>query len=102
MNRERPGLPKDVIEDFCRRHHITRLAVFGSYLREDFGPESDIDILVDFDPDHIPSLFDVAGMEIELSELLDGRKVDMRTPQDLSRYFREEVVAKAEVQYAEG
>jgi predicted nucleotidyltransferase len=71
-------------------------------LRGDFGPESDIDFLVEFDSQHIPTLFDVAGMEIELSELLNGRKVDLRTPQDLSRYFRDEVVAHAEVQYAEG
>jgi hypothetical protein len=102
MKQERPELPKKVVKDFCRRHHITKLAIFGSYLREDFGPESDVDFLVEFDPDHIPTLLDVAGMEIELSELLGGRKVDLRTPQDLSRYFREEVVAQAEVQYAEG
>lgn len=102
MSQERPDIPKDLIEDFCRRHHIKRLAVFGSYLREDFGPESDIDFLVEFDPMHIPTLFDVAGMEIELSDLLGGQRVDLRTPQDLSRYFREEVVAEAEVRYAEG
>jgi predicted nucleotidyltransferase len=102
MNRERPAIPKEVIENFCRRHHIKKLALFGSYLRDDFGPESDIDFLVEFDPSHIPTLFDVAGMEIELSELLNGRKVDLRTPQDLSRYFRDEVIAQAEVQYAEG
>jgi uncharacterized protein len=102
MTTERPHIPKDLIEDFCRRHHIKKLAVFGSYLREDFGPESDIDFLVEFDPQHIPTLFDVAGMEIELSELLGGQKVDLRTPQDLSRYFRDEVVADAKVRYAEG
>ena len=102
MNQERPGIPKSLIEEFCRRHHIKKLSIFGSYLREDFGPESDIDFLVEFDPYHIPTLFDIAGMEIELSELLGGRKVDVRTAQDLSRYFRDEVVAQAEVQYAEG
>jgi uncharacterized protein len=101
MNKERPGIPKDLIEDFCRRHHIRKLSIFGSYLREDFGPESDIDFLVVFDPAHIPGLIDIAGMEIELSGML-GRKVDLRTAQDLSRYFRDEVVAQAEVQYAEG
>lgn len=100
MTQDRPKIPKDVIEEFCRRRHITKLAVFGSYLRDDFGPESDIDLLVEFDPNHIPGLLDVAGMEIELSELL-GRKVDIRTPQDISRYFRDEVVAQAEVQYVE-
>jgi uncharacterized protein len=74
----------------------------GRNLREDFGPESDIDFLVEFDPAHIPGLLDVAGMEIELSELLGGRRVDLRTAEDLSRYFRDEVVAAAEEQYAEG
>jgi uncharacterized protein len=102
MSRERPEIPKTLIQEFCRKHHIRRLSVFGSYLREDFGPESDVDILVEFDPRHIPTLFDVAGMEMELSELLGGQKVDLRTPQDLSRYFRDEVVALAEVQYGEG
>lgn len=101
MKPERPVIPKDLIEDFCKRHHITKLALFGSYLRDDFSPESDIDVLVEFDREHIPTLFDVAAMEIELSEAL-GRKVDLRTPEDLSRYFRDEVVAQAEVQYAEG
>jgi len=100
MSKHRLDIPKELIEDFCRRHHITRLSIFGSYLREDFGPESDIDFLVEFDQRYIPTLFDVAGMEIELSEMLD-RKVDLRTAQDLSRYFRDEVVAQAEVQYAE-
>jgi uncharacterized protein len=101
MSQDRPMIPKDIIQEFCHRRHITKLAVFGSYLREDFGPESDIDFLVEFDPKHIPTLFDVADMEIELSELL-GRKVDLRTPQDLSRYFRDEVVAHAEALYAQG
>lgn len=95
MTKTRPEIPKGLIVDFCKRHHIKKLLLFGSYLREDFGPESDIDVLVEFDPEHIPTLFDVAGMEIELSEALE-RKVD------LSKYFRDEVVAQAEVQYAEG
>ena len=64
-----------------------------------FGPESDVDVLVEFDPDHIPTLFDVVRMERELSQTL-GRKADMRTPEDLSRYFRDEVVQTAVVQYA--
>ena len=102
MNKGRPTIPANFIKDFCRKHHIKKLSVFGSYLREDFGPDSDIDFLVEFDQRHIPTLFDVAGMEIELSEILGGRKVDLRTPQDLSRYFRDEVVAQAEAQYAEG
>jgi len=93
-------IPKDKIAEFCRRHHIRRLAVFGSALRDDFGPDSDVDVLVEFDPDHIPTLFDIAGMEQELSELLGGRKVDLRTPEDLSCYFRQRVLQEAEVQYA--
>lgn len=102
MNRDRPWISTEFIRDFCRRHNITKLSIFGSYLRGDFGPNSDIDFLVEFDPDHIPTLLDIAGMELELTELLDGRKVDLRTPGDLSRYFRDEVVSGAEVQYAEG
>jgi len=101
-SQKRPGIPKDLIREFCRKYHIRKLSVFGSYLREDFGPESDIDFLVEFEPAHIPGLIEFAGMEIELSELLGGQKVDLRTPQELSRYFRDEVLAEAEVQYAEG
>jgi len=94
-------LPREPLAEFCRRHHIRRLAVFGSALREDFGPDSDIDVLVEFAPEHIPGLFGMARLERELSLLL-GRKVDLRTSGDLSRYFREEVLEEAEVQYAEG
>ncbi|MGO9566070.1 MAG: nucleotidyltransferase family protein [Desulfomonilaceae bacterium] len=101
MGRQRPDIPKDLIREFCRKHHIRKLSVFGSYLREDFGPDSDIDFLVEFEPEHIPGLIGFAGMEIELSEILGG-KVDLRTAQDLSRYFRDEVVEQAEVQFAEG
>jgi predicted nucleotidyltransferase len=87
------------IAQFCRRHHIRRLSLFGSVLREDFGPDSDVDVLVEFDPEHIPGLafFD---MEAELSEML-GRKVDLNTPGFLSPYFRDQVMAEAEVQYAQ-
>jgi uncharacterized protein len=101
MSQERPDIPKDLIKEFGRKHHIRKLSIFGSYLREDFGPESDIDFLVEFEPDHIPGLIELAGMEIELSELLGGQKVDLRTPNELSRYFRDEVLAEAEVQYAQ-
>ena len=94
-------LPKDKIAEFCRTHHIRRLAVFGSALRPDFRPDSDIDILVEFEPEHIPSLFGMARLERQLSALLGGRKVDLRTPEDLSRYFRQEVLKEAEVQYAQ-
>jgi predicted nucleotidyltransferase len=101
MNRE-IFLPKDALARFCRERGIRRLAVFGSALRADFGPDSDIDLLVEFEPDRIPTLFDIAGMEQELSALLGGRKVDLRTPEDLSRYFRDRVMAEAEVQYVAG
>ena len=94
-------LPKDKIAEFCRAHHIRRLAVFGSALRPDFRPDSDIDILVEFEPEHITSLFGMARLERKLSALLGGRKVDLRTPEDLSRYFRQEVLKEAEVQYAQ-
>ena len=89
------------IADFCRRHHICRLSLFGSVLRDDFGPGSDVDVLVEFAPGHPIGLIRLAGIELELSDIL-GRRVDMRTPQDLSRYFRDEVVASAEAQCAEG
>jgi hypothetical protein len=95
------NLPREKIEEFCKRNHIRRLSLFGSALRGDAGPDSDIDFLIEFHPDHIPGLIKLAGMEIELSKIL-GRKVDLRTPQDLSRYFRQEVLNSAELQYAEG
>ncbi len=98
----RISVDRENISVFCRRHHIQRLALFGSVLRSDFGPDSDIDVLVDFHPDHVPGLFGIARMERELSALLGGRKVDLRTAEDLSRYFRQDVLAQAEVQYAEG
>ena len=94
-------IPHDEIAEFCKRNHIRRLALFGSALRDDFTPESDVDVLVEFEPGHVPGFIKLAGMEIELSSVL-GRKVDMRTPEDLSPYFREEVVNSAEVQYAQG
>ena len=74
--------------------------VYGSALRADFGPDSDIDLLVEFEPDRIPGLLGIAGMEITLSELFAGRKVDLRTAEDLSPYFRQHVLNMAEVQYA--
>jgi len=97
---ERFPLSPAELRDFCRRHHIRRLALFGSVLREDFNPNSDVDVLVDFEPRHVPGLLRLAAMERELSAAIGGRRVDMRTPRDLSRYFRDEVLARAEVQYA--
>ena len=93
-------ITKDKVEEFCHKHHIKKLSLFGSALRDDLKPDSDIDILVEYDRNHIPGLFDVAGMEIELTEII-GRKVDLRTPEDLSRYFRNDVLATAEVHYEE-
>lgn len=93
---------QDRIAEFCKSHGIRRLAIFGSALRGNLGPKSDIDLLVEFDPEHTPGLFGVARLERELSELFGGRKVDLRTPQDLSPYFREQILEEAEVQYAEG
>lgn len=96
----RVKLPKKTIAAFCKKHHIRRLSLFGSVLRDDFSRDSDVDILVDFEPGHTPSFFRLFEMEDELSEVLEVRKVDMRTPKDLSRYFRDEVIRNAVVQYA--
>jgi len=84
---------------FCRRNHIRRLALFGSVLREDFSPDSDVDVLVEFDPHRVPGLLEIARMERELSAILGGRKVDLRTAEDLSRYFRQDVLKEAQVVY---
>jgi len=94
-------IPKDKIADFCRRYYIRKLAVFGSALRNDFGPDSDVDVLVDFETNHVPGFFKLFDMETELTNIIGGRKVDLRTPEDLSRYFRDEVIAGAEVQYVQ-
>jgi len=92
-------IPAQKLAAFCREHHILRLSLFGSILRNDFRDDSDIDVLVEFDPRHIPGLIGMSAMERQLSELI-GRKVDLRTPQELSRYFRDRVLAEAQVQYA--
>lgn len=92
------AIPADKIAAFCERHHIRRLAVFGSVLRDDFGPDSDVDVLVEFEPGHVPG-FAFFGLEEELSRLLE-RRVDLNTPGFLSRHFRERVLAEAEVLYA--
>ncbi len=97
MAKARIDIPQDKIAEFCRRNHIRRLALFGSVLRDDFRPDSDVDVLVEFEPDtHIGLRF--FALEQELSELL-GRKVDLNTPGFLSRCFRDGVLAEAEVQY---
>jgi len=95
------SVDQERIAAFCQRHHIRKLAFFGSVLRDDFRPDSDIDVLIEFESGQRVGLIRLAGMELELSDIL-GRKVDLRTPADLSRYFRQAVVASAEVQYAQG
>jgi predicted nucleotidyltransferase len=92
------ALPQKEIAAFCRRYHIRRLMLFGSALREDFGPESDIDLLAEFEPGHVPGFLGMAQLQIELSKLF-GRDVDLRTPAELSRYFRDEVLTSSRVVY---
>jgi len=91
------GIPREKVVEFCNRNHIHKFALFGSVLREDFHPNSDIDVLVEFEPGHVPGLA-FFSMEAELSDML-GRKVDLNTPNFLSPYFRNEVLAEAEVFY---
>ena len=99
-----PRIPIDKarLTDFCQRHHIRKLALFGSVLRDDFGPASDVDVLVEFDPEHTPSFFRLFAMERELSGLLGGRQVEMITYRSLNRRLRDRVIASSEVQYAKG
>ena len=100
MNYHGVEIPERKIARFCRRHHIRRLSLFGSILREDFGPDSDVDMLVEFARGQVPGLLRLAGMENEISEML-GRKVDLRTPVELSRHFRGEVLKDAQAQYVQ-
>jgi uncharacterized protein len=93
---------KDALGALCRRHRIRRLSLFGSTLKGIARPDSDVDLLVEFEPDATPGLLAMAQIEIELSELLGGRRVDLRTAGDLSRYFRDEVVRTAEAQFVSG
>lgn len=94
------GVPHKALAAFCERHYIAKLAFFGSVLRDDFRPDGDIDVLVEFEPGHVPGFFRLSDMESELSSLLGGRKVDLRTLQDLSHHFRVRVAETAEVHYA--
>jgi len=91
-----------VLDALCRRHQIRKLSLFGSVLKGTARPDSDIDLLVEFLDEAHPTFLDLAQIEIELSHLLGGRKVDLRTAQDLSRFFRDEVVRDAEPQYVAG
>lgn len=87
-------VPLAKIKKFCETHHIVKFSLFGSVLTDHFHKKSDVDILVEFDSDHIPSFFDLADMQFELEGFFN-RSVDLRTPNDLSKYFREEVISKA-------
>lgn len=97
-----PGIsiPKDKIAEFCQKYHIIKLSLFGSVLGKDFGPGSDIDILVEFEPDHIPGL-GLITMQEELSGILGGRRVDLVTPKFLNRRIRSKVESEAVIQYAQ-
>jgi len=92
------AIPKEFLKTFCERNYIRKLSLFGSVLTTRFRPDSDLDVLVEFDAGHVPGLVTLAGMEMELSEAF-GRQVDLRTPEDLSRYFRNEVVSSALTQF---
>lgn len=94
------AIGKEELEQFCKEHHIRKLSLFGSVLKGTARPDSDVDLLVEFEPGRVPGLLALVSMEAELADMLDGRKVDLRTPRDLSRHFRDEVVRTAEVQYA--
>jgi uncharacterized protein len=99
---ENISVPRDRIAEFCRRHHIGRLSLFGSVLRDDFRPDSDVDVLVEFEPGRAVGFFTLFDMEDELAQILGVSKVDLNTPLSLSEYFRDEVLTRAEVQYAQG
>lgn len=87
-------IPMRKIKEFCQSHHIEALALFGSVLTEHFRKTSDVDVLVQFEAQHIPGLIRISELELELGEIF-GRHVDLRTPKDLSRYFRNEVITGA-------
>ena len=91
-------IPKDKIAEFCQKYHITKLSLFGSVLGKDFGPESDFDVLVEFEPDHIPGLA-LITMQEELFRILGGRKVDLVTPKFLNRRIRSKVESEELIQY---
>jgi predicted nucleotidyltransferase len=99
-NKKQIEIPKEKITLFCKKHHIRKLSLFGSILRDDFESNSDVDVLVEFEFGLVPSFFLLFDMEEELSAIFGGRKVDIRTPEDLSRYFRQRVMTTAAVQYA--
>ncbi|MBE3099072.1 MAG: nucleotidyltransferase domain-containing protein [Planctomycetes bacterium] len=97
----RIALDRKQIAEFCRRHHVRKLSLFGSVLRDDFQPDSDVDVLVEFEPGHRVGLR-IIDMEEELSKMLGGRRVDIVSEKYLNRRLRNRVLASAEVEYAEG
>ena len=98
----RINVPRERLTDFCRRHHIRRLSLFGSVVRDDFSPESDVDVLVEFEPGHIPGFIRLYEIEQEFSGLIGSRKPDFVTFKSLNHRIQDRVLAKAEVQYTEG
>ncbi|MCK4342560.1 MAG: nucleotidyltransferase family protein [Phycisphaerae bacterium] len=94
-------MPKGRLADFCRRHHIRKLALFGSVLRDDFRPDSDVDVLIQFEPGYVVG-FDIMDVEEELSQLLGGHKIDLVNEKYLNRRLRARILAEAQVQYAQG
>ncbi len=98
MKTKNVEINEEAIRTFCEKHHIHRLALFGSVLRDDFGPDSDVDVLIDFEPGHAVGLITFAGLENELSDLV-GRRIDLNTPDGLSPYFRDAVLSEQEPLY---
>jgi len=96
---DRLPIQVEVLQDICQRHHILRLSLFGSRSKGTARPDSDVDLLVEFAPDATVTLLDMARIELELSSMLGGLTVDLRTPADLSRHFRDDVIRTAEIQY---
>ena len=95
------GIPQDRLAEFCRRYHIRKLSLFGSVITGDFGPDSDVDVLVEFEPGHVPGLA-LIRMQDELAAFLGGREVDLVTPKFLNRRIRDQILREAAVQYATG
>lgn len=98
----RISIDRSALAEFCRRHHVRKLSLFGSVLRPDFSAESDVDVLVEFEPGHVPGFIGLHAMEAELSERLGGRRVDLVTERSLNHRIRDRILSAAEVQYAAG
>lgn len=102
VNRHGIAFDSNALATFCAENGIRKLSLFGSVLRDDFEPDSDIDVLVEFKPGRVPGFFGLSRIERELSNYFGGRNIDLRTPEELSRNFRDRVIAEAEVQYVSG